>query len=192
MPEPVIGNKAELASRLSISLPTLSSWLLKYPDFPIASRGSNGRSYAFDFAQVFDFLRARQEEQDRSKAEKDEALAQLRLPFDLPGMDLPAGPKASAKDELDAWRLRKMQREEMEASGQLVPATEMLAKIEAVLSRINRDAYGFIRQLGKEQSWSDAYIRSLEARFGDLQRAAVKELTIELAAPDPGVARAYG
>ena len=187
----VTGNKAELATKLGISLPTLSGWMLRYPEFPVLSKGSNGKSYVFDFPTVFDFLRARQDEQARSRAEKDDALAQLRLPFDLPGIE-PAPAKTTAKEEFDALRLRKFQREEAAASGALVPAAEILAGLTAVLSRLSRDGHAFIRQIAREQSWPDPYTRQLEARFGDLQRAAVKDLSEQLASEAVTPAHAYG
>lgn len=179
----VTGNKAELAAKLGVSLPTLSGWILRYPDFPVLSRGSNGRSYVFDFPVVFGYLRDRQQEQARSKAERDEALAQLKLPFDVPGADAPPAVKQmSAKEEIEVWRLRKLQREEAEAAGRLIPIAETQAALAAVLGRLNRDVHAFIRQVAREQSWPDSYARTLEARFGDLQRAAVRDLKEQLGA----------
>ena len=188
----VTGNKAELALRLGISLPTLTGWMQRYPEFPIASRGSNGRSYAFDFAAVFEFLRSRQEEQSQAKAERDEALAQLRLPFDLPNVEPP--PKtASPKEELDAWRLRKFQREEMEKAGKLIPTDIVLPAITGVLARLNRDAHSFLRQLARENNWPDPYTRTVEARLGDIQRAGVKDLIDQFGGTaDDGPAYAVG
>jgi len=38
-------NKRDMALRLRISLPTLTAWIDRWPDFPIAQRGTNGASY---------------------------------------------------------------------------------------------------------------------------------------------------
>ena len=181
---PATVNKQRLADWLGVSLPTLSKWLLKYgAEFPVVERGSNGRDYAFDPAAVSAFLRAKQEEQAATKAATraaiDEQLAQLRLPFDLPGVEPP--PKAtSPKDELIAWELRKRQRLEAEAAGQLVPAAAVRAAIAAMLGRISRDTHAFIRQLGREQGWPDALTRSIEKRLADQQRATVAALRADL------------
>ena len=182
---PVTGNKSELATALGVSLPTLSGWMIRYrPDFPVIASGSHGRSYVFDFQAVFDFLREKQQEQRDSKAEADEQLAQLRLPFDLPGVE--AQPqKSTTKEELLAWELRKRQRQEAEAAGQLVSAAAVRDAVTAMLGRISRDTHALIRQLGREQNWPDALTRSVEKRLADQQRATVAALRSTLgAAPD--------
>lgn len=188
----VTGNKAELARALRCSLPTLSAWMMRYrPEFPIAETGSNGRSYVFDFDAVFDFLRTKQEEQTKAGAERDEQLAQLRLPFDVPGVEAtPARP--TIKDEIAAMTLRRLQREEAEKSGKLVPAEEMGAAMSAVLGRLSRDSKAFIGQVAREQNWPISYARSIEARFGDVQRAAVKDLSAQFAGESADDARNYG
>ena len=187
-------NKQRLANWLGVSLPTLSKWLLKYgPDFPVLRSGSNGRDYAFDPAAVAAFLRAKQDEQAAEKlatrAAVDEQLAQLRLPFDLPGVEPP--PKAtSTKDELLAWELRKRQRQEAEAAGQLVPAAAMRTAIQALLGRLSRDAHAFVRQVGREQAWPASVTLAMEKRLADQQRATIDALRTELGDLDTGRIRA--
>lgn len=178
----VVVNKQELAHWLGVSLPTLGRWMLKYgAEFPILERGSNGRDYQFDASAVSAFLRAKQQEQAASKAEQDEQLSQLRLPFDLPGIEPP--PKAtSAKEEIEAWKLRKMQREEAEAAGKLVPAAPVADGLRALLARISRDQHAFIRQLGRELSWPDPFVRQVERRMAEQQRATVAALREQLGA----------
>lgn len=180
---PVTGNKAELAAKLGISLPTLSAWMMRYrPEFPVQSTGANGRSYVFDFDAVFEFLRVRREEQDKAGAERDEQLAQLRLPFDVPGADLPVSVKPSIADEIKALQLRKLQREEAERSGALVPAEQIGAALASVLGRLSRDTRAFLQQLGREQNWPTSYTQSILARYADTQRAAVKDLQAQFTA----------
>lgn len=181
----VTGNKAELAAALRVSLPTLSAWMMRYrPEFPVQSTGANGRSYVFDFQAVFDFLRARQAEQDDVKAERDEQLAQLRLPFDVPGADLPAVAKPSIADEIKALQLRRLQREEAEKSGALVPAEQIGAALSGVLARLSRDTRAFIGQIAREQNWPSSYAQAVQARYADTQRAAVKDLKAQFAADE--------
>ena len=168
-------NKAELAHLLRVSLPTLTRWILKYgPDFPVTERGTNGRDYVFDPGTVIEFLRARQEEQTRSLEEKDQQLAQLRLSIDIPGVEAP--PRGSAKDELDAWRLRRIQREEAVAARALVPAAAVRDAFRTAFTRLSRDSQAFVRQLGREQRWPDPYIREIEKRLAEQQRTSVAAL----------------
>jgi phage terminase Nu1 subunit (DNA packaging protein) len=173
-------NKAELAHRLGVSLPTLSRWLTKYDrDFPVVERGTNGASYKFDAAAVFAFLRARQEEQLQATAERDEQLSQLKLPFEIPGAE--AAPKSSAKDEIEAWKLRRIQREEAERAGQLVPVAQVSDALQTTFARLSRDMHAFVRQIGREQQWPDGYMRAVEARLAQQQRASVAEIQALLA-----------
>ena len=95
-----------------------------------------------------------------------------RLPFDLPGAEPP--PKAtSTKDELLAWELRKRQRQEAEAAGQLVPVAAMKSEVMALLGDISRETHAFIRQIGREQGWPSAVTQAMEKRLADQQRATV-------------------
>lgn len=170
------GNKAELAHKLGVSRTTLSLWLLRYgAAFPIEARGTNGREYVFDFGAVFDFLRAKREEESKAGAERDEQLAQLALPFAATGVDMPES-KHSAKDQLDAWKLRKLQREEGERCGRLVLVEELAPLCAATLAGVSRDMHAFIRQLGREHGWPDAYVSDLQARYTEVQRARVRDL----------------
>lgn len=177
MSAPVTGNKAELAHRLGVSLPTLSLWMQRYGDaFPVLERGSNGRGYVFDFRAVFDFLAARKQEQADAQAERDEALAQLVLPFAPVAETAPPPGTLSLQDQFKALQLRRLQREEAERSGQLVPAADIQANLAMVLGRLSRDAHAFLRQIGREQGWPDAYTRAVTDRFADMQREAVRDL----------------
>ncbi len=178
----VTGNKVELAAALGCSLPTLSGWMMKYrPDFPIVSTGTNGRSYVFDFKAVFDFLRVKQEENAAAKAERDDQLAQLQLPFDVPGADLPAAASPNLGDQIKALQLRKLQREEAERSGALVSAEEIGSALSTVLARLSRDTRAFLQQLAREQEWPVGYAQAVQARYADTQRVAVQELQSQFA-----------
>lgn len=52
-------NKRELAHRLGISVPTLDQLLLRNPDFPVLTRGGNGRQWQFDGDAVAAFTEAK-------------------------------------------------------------------------------------------------------------------------------------
>lgn len=188
MADPVIVNKARLAHWLGISLPTLSAWMLRYgADFPVVERGSNGRDYRFDAQEVSDFLRARKAEmaaeQDQRRAERDEQLAQLRLPIDLPGVE-PPPPANSAKDAIEGWKLRRIEREEAERAGALLPAEDTKRAMRAAFARLSREMHALIRQIAREEGWPDPKLREMEKRLADRQRAAVAALAAELSDAD--------
>ncbi|MDE1905038.1 MAG: terminase small subunit [Rhodospirillales bacterium] len=165
-------NKTELAHFLKVSLPTLTRWLLRWPDFPVVDRGTNGKEWEFDPEAVATFLRGRQEEEALARENRDQTLAQLALPMDLGG----APPRNSAKEELDAWRVRRIQREEAERAGRLVPAAAVADAVRMVLARIGQDTARFLRQVAREQSWPEAYLRDVEKRLRESQRATVTAL----------------
>lgn len=189
MTAPVVVNKQQLASWLGVSLPTLSGWMLRYgTEFPVIERGSNGREFKFDAAAVSAFLRARKAEQEASKVETDAQLAQLRLPFDLPGVEPP--PRASStKEELLAWELRKRQRQEAEAAGALVPAQQVGEALRAAFARIGRDTAAFVRQLARENNWPPAYAAQTERRLAEQQQATIAALRASFATPPAEPAR---
>lgn len=176
MSAPVKGNKAELAARLGVSLPTLAQWMVRYgDDFPTEQRGSKGVSYVYDFASVFAFLRAKREEQEQAAAEKDELLAQLVLPFDVPG-ETTAPASLTLQDQSRVLDIRRKQREERIEAGQLVEAELIAAGVGQIIARFSRDSQGFIRQIAREQAWPDSYARAVSERYADIVRTAVAAL----------------
>jgi phage terminase Nu1 subunit (DNA packaging protein) len=178
-------NKAELAHALKVSLPTLSRWQLRYADFPVLERGTNGRDYKFDAAAVFAFLRARQEEQEAANAEKDEQLSQLLLPFEIAAETAPAS-RLSPKEELEALKLAEKKLEIAVRAGQLVAVAEVANAVETVLRRLSSDMHAFLRQVGREQQWPDGYMRAVDARLTERQRASVKDLEAILGGEEAG------
>jgi phage terminase Nu1 subunit (DNA packaging protein) len=155
------GNKTELAHKLRVTTVTLTRWLLRYgPAFPVVQRGDQGRDWIFDFEEVFGFLRERREEEARADAERDQQLAQLALPFDVGE----SSQRSTAKDELLAWRLRRLQREEAERARDLVPAAAMGDAAAALVADIVREAEALLRQLATENSWPESYKRTVADR----------------------------
>lgn len=166
----------ELALQLDVSRQTLSVWLDRWRDFPIVSRGTNGQKYAFDAAAVFDFLRAKKAEQAAASTARDEALAQLAFPFDLDGEDGAApAPGVSIKDQIEAVRLRRLQREEAMASGVLVHAADVADTLAACFAQLNRALHAAVRRIGQNHNLPDAVTRSMDAEVTEAQRVFVRE-----------------
>lgn len=178
-----IVNKRELAQRLGVSVPTVSAWLLRYgADFPVRERGSKRGAWAFDLDAVRAFLRAREAEGDTEDAQRGAQLARLGAP---PGRSGHApSPASSVREELEAWRLRRMRREEAERTGALIQAEAAIAAMTAAFGRLGRDVRALVRQLGREQNWPDPYLRQIEQRLAEQQRTSVAAIDRMLADPN--------
>ena len=169
-------NKAEMAKRLKVSLPTLTNWLDRWPDFPIVDRGTNGKSWRFDPHAVFDFLAERQEEEQRKSAGRDEQLERLQLQFDelFEPEDQPRSlGTVPAKEQIDIWRLRELKRKEAERCGKLVVAEQLQDMFSSAFATLSRDTSMFLRRLAREQDWPEAVLRKAEADLADMQRKSV-------------------
>lgn len=176
-------NKRELADRLKVSAPTLDRWLTKFgDDFPVIERGSNGREWRFDVAAVFAFLRARQAAEAAKSAARDEQLAQLAFPFDPP----PEQPATlSIADQLKALQLRRLQREEMEKSGQLVPAEAMRQVMFDAFTKQSRTLRAALTRECTELNLPAPIARRLIACIDEAQRAWVAEMRLRAAVQPP-------
>ena len=158
-------NKIQLADLLGVHVITLDRWLKRFHDeVPMVHRGRNGQPYLFDPEQTVAFFRRKHVEEEARKVERDDELAKLRVPFEVLRTD-PNADASSMKQELLAWELRKRQRHEAVAAGQLLPAATVSAALATALGRLSRDTHAFVRQLGREQGWPDTLTRSVEKRL---------------------------
>lgn len=180
--EMVFVTKAEMARCLRVSLPTLTNWISKWPDFPIASRGKNGSSYKFAPEEVRQFLLEKREEEARENEERDQQLQQAQLAFDdfLPRTDEFESNKLKPKEQIDLWRVREMKRKEAERCRNLLPADEMLDTLRDVFARLGQESRVFIRKLGRSQNWPDAICARFEAEYEDMQRTIVANFVSNL------------
>lgn len=161
-------HKRELARAIGCSVPTVTDLIDRYPDFPIERRGTNGLAWQFDIAKVVPFLAGERDRQERERAKKDERLAQLVLPLNLtPPAAAPAA--VSLKDQVEAAKLREMLRKEAIAAGDLVNAQAVEENFAKLLGDWSRRIREFVRQLAREQSWTDEVLHTVEARLSDMQ-----------------------
>lgn len=177
-------NKRELANRLRISLPTLTSWLDRWTDFPVVERGRNGVSWTFYLDEVLAFLTARREEEAAKEADRDAELMKLQLTLWPEPVAQPVSPRIPVKEQLDLARLQDLQMKQAERAGKLVNAEEVQDLFTSVFGRLGRDINVFIRQLGREQSWPDVMIRQAESKLADMQRTAVQKLLKDMKADE--------
>jgi phage terminase Nu1 subunit (DNA packaging protein) len=161
--EPAVLNLGELASILRISRKTLNAWLERWSDFPILSRGTNGQKYEFDAVAVFGFLRAKRGEQLAGSAARDQALAQLALPFEADGNS--AGTELSVREQIDAARLRRLVREENEARALLIDVAEVARGLVSFRQELQANLSDFVRQIGIDHNLPSAVLLSMQSGF---------------------------
>jgi phage terminase Nu1 subunit (DNA packaging protein) len=181
-------SKKELARLVGVSLNTLDNWLAGWGDaVPVEQRGSNGRAYQFDQDKILAFIGERREEERAKKAERDEALAQLALPF-LEPPTAPAQGVLSLKDQVAALQLRKLQREEAERLGRLVSADELRDALTTAFAALSRRIHAGIRQAGADANLPEPVIRQLDAKLATAQREFVREFQAFLVDPEHAAA----
>lgn len=188
MSEKVFLNKGQLARELSVSLPTLTSWLEKYENFPIVSRGRNGTSYQFDAEDVFPFLDQKKQEELDKNADRDEALANLQLSFSnlFPDNDTPLlHSREDVKKQLDITRLRQLRRKEAQECGLLVPANEMRDAFMSILARLGSESRNFIKRFGAENGIPAEIVTHKLIAYEDLQKATVGDILTRLTPDTP-------
>ena len=166
--------KRELANFLKTSLPTLTAWLDRWPEFPVRERGTNGRSYKFDPRDVCTFLRARQQEDADRRAERDEQLAQLLLPFG-PEPAKPSSPQPSLDDQIKALKLNDLRLAQAQRARSLVSTVEVSELLTKVFGDIGRGMRGFLGQLAREDGWPAAIRTERERRLAELQQQFVRD-----------------
>ena len=175
-------NKQELASRLGVSLPTLSAWMRRWDaEFPVEERGTNGRDYKFDAAAVIDFIENKRDVERSKLTERDEALAQLVFPGFEPE---PLAPGLSLKDQHEALKIRRLQRQEAEDAGKLVLVSEIRPLLTDAFTSWNARLHAALRAGARDANLTQAQLAAIEARIADAQREFVRETTAYLAPQD--------
>ena len=171
-------NKRELARHLGTTVVTIGNWIERFGDeFPVHSRGTNGREWQFDLAECVEFLRQRKEEEARLEQERDATLAQLVLPLvaNQPEIAPAHTPKLSIKEQIEAQRLSTLRRQELERLGRLVWAEDVknaLTESMAVLARTLRTA---ARSIGHDFNLPPQVVRAIETKLADAQRGFVRD-----------------
>lgn len=170
--------KRELANLLHISRPTLDAWIDRWPDFPVQERGDHGRSWRFDPHAVCAFLAEKKQAADQQRVERDEALAQLVLPFsseqDPPR---PAGP--SLDDQIKAIKLNKMKLDQAREAGSLIEVDLIRERGRTFMLNLAQDLHNFLNRLGREQSWPGPVLQSYSRALDEMmQKRADAEISI--------------
>ena len=177
-------SKIELARLLGTTRQTLDNWIAKYgDDFPVAERGRHGVPYRYSASDVIAFLSARKAEQDASRAERDEQLAQLMLPLTLSETSRSAA-GLSFDDQIKAEKLNDMRLKRAREARELVRAADVDEALIAAHAALARNLAAFARTLGREHGWPEPIVQSVEKRLAEMQRASVREARAVLSQPE--------
>jgi phage terminase Nu1 subunit (DNA packaging protein) len=175
-------NKRELARILSVSLPTVSAWLDRYPDFPTLQVGRNGLEYQFDPIAVRAFMAAKEEAEEAEEAARTAAIAQLGLSLETPAAAL--ADALSPRERLDHVRAIQAEDELRVKRGYLVSVPTVRQAMTAAVARWNRMNRAALRQAGHDMALPDAVVRALQDRLGETQAQFIRELGYEAGIAD--------
>jgi Phage DNA packaging protein Nu1 len=171
----VRANKAELTAILGCAPSTLTAWIERYGDeFPVVERGTNGREWQFDPADVIAFLKTRRAEEERQAAEHVALLQQ----FALPGLTSPDDAAGVVKpaDLLALARVRQIHRREHLESGLLVRTDDVRTALAGHLTRLDRWAADVLARIAGKHGWPLAVLDEAHAMFREGRLAFVRDL----------------
>lgn len=172
---PVLVNKSELARYLGISVPTLSSRIDQYPDFPVVQAGTNGTEWKFDPLSVREFLAQKDEEREAAEAARQAAInSQIPLPIEAPGA--PNAAALTPQARLAAARAAQVERELARDAALLVVTSEVRVVLNAAFSLLNRHIDSMGLDLARELNLSPDRASALKARLADAKAAFRREI----------------
>ena len=135
--EDVVLNRAQLASALNKSEPTITAWLRE--GLPFISAGTNGKSYEFQLSECWRWVQGKEAEAESRRTSADAAVMQMRLALvggsELDAHEVSLSPKARRElyDAEQAFMTTALQRQA------LVKLPEVVSMLEDVLLTV-RDA----------------------------------------------------
>lgn len=167
----VLVNKRELARILGVSLPTMTAVLERYPDFPVASRGSNGVPWQFDPELAKAFVLAKRDEERAADAAKSELLAQIALPLDEPQRPGAEGPSLSSVERLQQARALLAEDKLARERGFLVLTTDMRQRLAPLWAELNAALQALPAELGAAYNLPLPVVRDMRRRIASAQRS---------------------
>lgn len=158
-PAPKTANLEEMVSLAGVSMKTFRTYLRKWPDFPVLSRGTNGVAWSFDVAAALAFL-------DRRKAERDAEK-----------------PSAAAMSPSNRLKLAQalMREDELEkARANLVSVDDMAGKLSEILPGLAQMVTGLPRKWGDRHNLPPAVVADMTRDAENSLRAFVRSLQTAL------------
>lgn len=166
-------NKRELSHVLGVSLPTIDNLIDRYPDLPIAQRGSNGVPWEFDAAAVVAFLAEKRRHEAEQLQAKSEFLRQFTLPMDETAPEESRGAVSASQRKQIAEALRIERKLAME-SGLLVPTSEIRQALTPAFANLGRFLETLPQQLGRRFNLPDEVVRAMREAIDDGRREFVR------------------
>lgn len=135
--EDVVLNRAQLASALNKSEPTITAWLRE--GLPFISAGTNGKSYEFQLSDCWRWVQAKEAEAEARRTSADAAVMQMRLAL-VGGTEAdPDELNLSPKQRRELYEAEQAFNVTAEARQALVKRQEVVGMLEDVLLTV-RDA----------------------------------------------------
>lgn len=133
-------NKAQLEIGLGVSQTTISAWMRRADNpLPFETAGANGRSYQFRLSLAFAWMQAMRADEEKSRADGDDAVAQLQL--SLLGGETATGTngKLSLADQRKIMELEVIRTNAARSRGELIRRDDVVTGVEEIFAAI-RDA----------------------------------------------------
>lgn len=178
-------NKRELAAIVGRSVPTISNWIDKYPDFPVVDRGTNGKEWVFDPHAVRDFIATIEAADAQAAADRAARLQQLGLPFTDPGDASQPSAVAYTLDDIKRIQALDTLRQQR---GFLVDVTEIRQQLTSAVARWSRANRAAIAQAARDHNLPDPVARAIRESLEEAQRqfvAALRQDADLFATPEP-------
>jgi phage terminase Nu1 subunit (DNA packaging protein) len=186
---PVAGkfvNKAELATVLSCSHPTVDRLIRRHGDaFPVIRQGGNGKEWQFDPAAVVLYLR----EVEAAAAAAGQARDALVEQYRLPGVAQEA-PGVTPSDLLKLAQVRRLETEEAIRASFLIETPVLRPKLEDVFSRLRRENAAAVRSTLTDNAIPEAVIRTIESRINEAWNRSIDAVQAALTNGDDPAAQA--
>lgn len=175
-------NKRELAKALGCSAPTLDNLIDRYADFPIESKGSNGRSYAFDPEKVKAFLVRKKEEELAAGRARMELLDQVQLPLlaQIGGGSGTESPALTPGQQLQTIKAaRELDKLGVER-GQLVETARLRPALERAFGKVAEVLDSLPNQLARRHNLPPSVISAVRETIAQERRRLHEQLAREL------------
>ena len=168
---PLLGSLADLANMTGMpSEPTLRKIIADNADFPIVSRGKNGRAFEIDLRAAFAFVRGLAERAEEEARAHREAVNQLSL--QLLGDDaLTAGERVvalSPAEQAQAMNAEFLRMKIAERRGELIRASEVESGFSDLMVWFHDGGRGFSAKCARRGSFSRQQLALIDQVMDEL------------------------
>jgi phage terminase Nu1 subunit (DNA packaging protein) len=173
----VFVNKRELARVVKCSVPTIDSFIYRYPDFPVVKRGAAGADWVFDPDAVRTFLEAKKLDGVAAEEARAKFLAKWTATAML-GVDETGGDdtRLAPAQRLAAAKARIVERELAIKSGLLTPTSEVRRNLAVLVGGFAKFLDNLPGQLSRDFSLPEPVKRGIKKKIEDERRSLAREM----------------